>query len=77
MLLSNPPHTLVLIFHLFVYFLLFHCTKYRYICKQFIAKQAQILPLLVIIKNCVVSSLQHLTKLQFIVLLSILAIASC
>ena len=43
MILPSPPHTLVLNFLLFAYFLLFHCTKYRYICKQFIAKQAQLL----------------------------------
>ena len=59
-------------------FLLFHCTKYEYLRKQFIAKQAQILNFTSFdgYKNYVISSSQHLTKLQFIVLLSILATAS-
>ena len=56
--------------------LLFHCTKYEYIGKQFIAKQSQILNL-TSFDDYVISSSQYLTKLQFIVLLSILANASC
>ena len=57
------------------YHLLFHCTKYEYIRKQFIAKQEQILNFTSFddYKNDVISSSQHLTKRQFIVLLSILA----
>ena len=59
--------------------ILFHCTKYECIRKQFIAKQSRILNLTSFddLKNYVISSSQHLTKLQFIVLLSILANASC